>query len=342
MRKGNGMRTLVAISVLAFSGTNLFAAVDGVVLNKTSGKPQAGVSVSLVKPGQGGMRTLGSTTTDASGHFAFDKDEPGGGPQLLQASYSGVNYNKLLTPNMQTSGIELDIFESTRSAEVARVTQRMLVLEPAANHVVANETVILDNQSTTTFNDPAQGGLQFYLPPAADGQVRVQAQGPGGMPLPRAAERTPKGNIYKVDFPIKPGQTEFQVQYTLPTGSPMTFRGQVVNIKGMVAGPLRLVAPAGVTISGSDVQPLGTEPTTQATIYNVLRDGPFSVEIAGTGSLRGPEAEEGDSNDSPPATEGMPTLYQHLGWLVGLTFAILAAGLALVYRSSPVRTPYGR
>ena len=37
--------------------------------------------------------------------------------------------------------------------------------------------------------------------------MKVQVQGPQGMPLPRAAERTETEGIYKVDYPIKPGET---------------------------------------------------------------------------------------------------------------------------------------
>ncbi|MBV9036686.1 MAG: carboxypeptidase regulatory-like domain-containing protein, partial [Acidobacteriaceae bacterium] len=99
----------------------LSAAIDGTVVNRTTGKPQAGVSITLVKPGQGGMKTLGTTTSDAAGRFAFTQDQPGGGPQLLQANYAGVNYNKLMTPNIPTSGVELDVFETTKSPVVAQV-----------------------------------------------------------------------------------------------------------------------------------------------------------------------------------------------------------------------------
>jgi hypothetical protein len=145
-----------------------------------------------------------------------------------------------------------------------------------------------------------------------------------------------------VDYPIKPGETQFEVDYALPAGSPFTFRGQVVNIKGMPAGPLRLIAPAGVTLSGKDLQSVGTEPKTQANIYTVVAPGAFSAEIAGVGSLRGPEPTEADQSESPQVTEGQPQIYRHLGWLLGLALAILAAGLALLYMNSPIRAPYGK
>jgi len=193
-------------------------------------------------------------------------------------------------------------------------------------------------------NSVALGGLRFYLPPAANGQVRVNAQGPQGMPLPRAAEKTDQSDIFKIDFPIKPGQTQFEIAYVLPVGSPLTFRGRVVDIKGMQSSPLRLIAPAGVTLAGKDIQMVGTEPKTQATIYNVTASDAFSVEVTGTGSLHNGEetAASQDTSDEPQLTEGKPQIYTHMSWLIALAFCILGIGLIALYRSSPVRSPYGK
>lgn len=321
---------------------SLEAAIDGTVVNRTTGKPQSGVTITLVKPGQGGMRTLGTTVSDANGHFVFEKDEPGGGPQLLQANYKDINYNKLLTPNIPTSNVELDIFEATKSPAVAHITQQMLLLEPNTSQIAVSETVLIQNDSNTTFNNPETGELRFYLPPSANGQVRVNAQGSQGMPLPRPAERTNETDVFKVDFPIKPGETEFDVNYVLPAGSPFTFHGRVVGVKGMPSGPLRLIAPPGVTFSGTDVQQIGTEPKTQAGIYNVTASDLFSFNIAGIGSLHQQDAGSDDDADRPQVTEGNPQIYAHLGWLLTLLFGILGVGLIFLFRSSPVRSPYGK
>ena len=335
-------RALAFLAVVPLCTVSAFARIDGTVVNRTTGKPQPGVSITLVKPGQQGMQTLGTTTSDASGRFVFENDQPGGGPQLLQASYGSVNYNKLMTPNIPTSNVALDVYEVTKSPAVAHVAQRMLIVEPTLSQIAVSETVIVENDSTTTFNDADLGGLRFYLPPASNGQVRISAQGPQGMPLPRPAEKTKEADIFKVDFPIKPGQSEFQVSYVLPAGSPFTYHGQVVSVKGMQAGPLRVVAPRGVTISGNDVQQLGVEPNTQATIYNVASTGSFSFNIAGTGSLHNNDESAGDNSDSPQVTEGKPQIYAHLGWLLGLALSILAVGLVVLFRSSPVQSPSGR
>ncbi|MBV9763966.1 MAG: hypothetical protein JOZ48_03895 [Acidobacteriaceae bacterium] len=338
------MTKLFRISCLiAFSAASLFAAIDGTVVNRTTGKPQGGVNITLLKPGEQGMKNLGTTASDVSGHFAFENDQPGGGPQLLQAAYKDVNYNKLLTPNAPTSNVELEIYEPTKSPAVARLAEQMVVLEPSISQIAVEERVIVQNESKTTYNNDVLGGLRFYLPPAANGQVQINAQGPQGMPLPRPPEKTEQSDVFKVNFPIKPGQTEFEVSYVLPAGSPFTFHGQIVNVKGMPSGPLHLIVPPGVTLSGKDIELAGTEPKTQANIYKVVAPDAFSVDITGTGSLRSTDsADSADESDAPPVTEGAPQVYNHLGWLVLLAFSILGVGLIILFRNSPVRSPYGK
>ena len=119
------MRTVIFFFLCA--GT-ISAAMDGTVVNKTTGKPQAGVTVNLLKPGAQGMQSIGTTVSDAQGHFLFEHDQPGGGPQLLQAQFEHVDYNQLMTPNLPTSGVELDIYDTTKSPAVAQVGQNMFDL----------------------------------------------------------------------------------------------------------------------------------------------------------------------------------------------------------------------
>ena len=62
-----------SFALLMLAGFPLLAAVDGTVINETTGKPAAGAVISLVQPGQGGMQNLASARTDAQGGFRFDK-----------------------------------------------------------------------------------------------------------------------------------------------------------------------------------------------------------------------------------------------------------------------------
>ena len=176
------------LSMFVLLALPVWAAIDGTVTNGTTDQPQSGVSLTLVKPGAQGMQTLGQTTSDSQGHFHFEHDQPGGGPQLIQAQYQDVTYNTLLTPNIPTSGVDVRVFEATKSPAAAKIAQHMIVVQPSDGQTSVNETIIVQNNSNRTFANPESGEARFFLPPSANGQVRVQVQGPGGMPLPRPAE----------------------------------------------------------------------------------------------------------------------------------------------------------
>ena len=92
------------------------AAVDGVVTNSSTGKPQAGATVTLFQPTQQGPQFIDSVKTDAQGKFQITKEVPAGGagPLLLQAVYAGVQYNKMLPPGTPTSDVQIPVYESSK------------------------------------------------------------------------------------------------------------------------------------------------------------------------------------------------------------------------------------
>ena len=139
----------------------------------------------------------------------------------------------------------------------------MIVLEPGADGTQVTETFLFDNQTKLSFSDPAKGSAQFYVPKAAAGQVKVIVNTSGGMPIPREAGKTKQPDIYKVDYPVKPGETRFDASYTLPAGD--TFVAKNLD----PASALRLVTPKSVTLTGEGIDDLGQEPQTQAHIYNL-------------------------------------------------------------------------
>jgi hypothetical protein len=330
------MRHLLHLLLAASVALPAFSAIEGTVTNGTTNQPQPNVAMTLVKPGQQGMQTLGTTTTDAQGHFHFDKDQPGGGPQLIQAVYQGVTYNTLLTPNMSTSAVAAVVFNATKSPANAQITQHMIVVQPAQSQTNIAETIIVQNSSKETFANSELGGVRFFLPPAADGQARVSVQGPGGMPLPRAAEKTSESNVFKVDYPVKPGETQFNLSYVLPMGSPATLRGRIVKIKGQPDGPTRFIAPVGVTLASKDIRSLGQEPQTQATIYDLLTPA-YTIDVTGTGSMAQAQADDTDESDAPQVEQRNPPVYHHLAWLSVLGLGALLVGVLVLYRSSPIR-----
>ncbi len=302
-------------------------AVDGVAINVTTGKPQSGVAINLVQPSQNGMVQLGSATTDSQGQFKIDKQIPPG-PGLLQATYEGTTYNQIITPGMATTGVQLKIYDATKKAGIAKTLEHLILLEPGADLIRVSETFVLGNESTVTYNDPAKGSIQFYLPPATNGNAQVIITAPGGMPIPRPALKTPVAGIYKVDYPVKPGETRMDVSYTLPSSD--KFSGKIVASDAAT----HLVTPGTVTVTGDGIELAGREPQTQANIYN-LTGLDYNLLITGIGSLR-QEASAGagqeEEGGSPQVEIKKPRIYAQLPWVLSLAFAILALGGTMLYR----------
>ena len=261
MRKGDERVKLVVL--LALTGAVVFAApIDGVVTNGTTGKPQANATVTLFRVGQNGPETLESVKSDAAGHFVLQQDIPG--PRLIQAAYDGVTYNRMVPPGTPSSNIEIKVYQSIAKPGSARVDQHMMLLEPQPDGKMAvSESYVWNNDGKTTYNDPAKGTLQFYLPPESQGQVTVNVLAPQGMPIRRAPEKTAIPNVFKVDFPIKPGESRIDLSYGLPFTSPGEFVSKIYY-KG---GPTRVIVPPGVTLAGSDLKDMGPGPM-KATIYS--------------------------------------------------------------------------
>jgi hypothetical protein len=307
-----------------------FAAVDGVVINGTTGKPQPDVIVSLVQPSQGGMQNLGSAKTDAEGKFRIDKEAQG--PQLVQAFYAGVQYNKMVFPGAPATGVQVDVFDSSNKSGVAKVTQHFIVLQPAVDAMTVSEGILYQDDGKTTFNDPVNGSCRFYLPPEAKGQVTVTVNAPGGMPIKRPAEATKEPNVYKVSYPLKPGETRFDLNYVIPTTNPMVFSTKILHTEGASD----LVVPNGVTAKGADIELAGQEPKTQASIYRI-KNASFKVEVEGIGSLTQPDASASQGEDDsgqPTIQEVKPRIYDRLYWILGMSFAILGLGAVLLSRNA--------
>jgi hypothetical protein len=324
MWKGHGMK-LVALLVLAI--TPAFAAVDGVIVNGTTGQPQPNTVVMLIQPTQAGMQTLGTTKTDAQGKFSFDNNDDQG-PRLIQAVFQGVQYNKMVPPGMPSTGLQIPVFASTNKAGTAKVTQHFIVLQPGEKEMTVSEGLLYVGDPNVTYYDPVNGSVRFYIPAEAKGLASVTVNPAGGMPIQRPALKTKEPNVYKVDYPVRPGETRFDINYTVPTTSPMMFNDKEIHPEAAS----NLVVPSGVTAKSDDLELAGQEPKTQASIYRI-KNANFKVEVDGIGSLQQPDASS-DDNGQPQVQEVKPRIYESLYWILGMAFAILGLGSVLLARNA--------
>src|SRR5580704_7290834 len=113
MRQTHGRRRM-KLACFFLLASLAHAAVDGTIVNATSGKPQPAATVTLFQTTQQGPQNLGSVKSDAQGKFTFPQDvQPGaggGGPLLVQAVYAGVQYNLIITPGSPQSGVSVPVY----------------------------------------------------------------------------------------------------------------------------------------------------------------------------------------------------------------------------------------
>lgn len=308
------------------------AAVTGTVVNRSTGKPQAGAVVGLNRLGGGGIELIDQATSDAQGKFTINRDIQG--PHVLRTAFDGVTYNHMLPPGSPTTDLTLDVYPASKQPGAAKVSKHMLMFSPSGGQLTIEETYLYSNDGTTAWNDPDNGTLHFYLPAAAGGKVQVNATAPGGMPIPAAVDKTSKADIYKVDFAVKPGETRFDVTYAVPHTEGSAYEGKIVTKDDNTY----LIAPTGVTLTGANLSDMGQEPRSQAHIYGLQGDT-YKIELAGAAAPP-QNAEAGDQQDNGPAVEQiMPRLYSQATPLLALALGILALGFILLYRAP---TPGGQ
>ena len=135
------------------------------------------------------MQTLASVKTDAQGQFQFDKEDMRA-PHLIQALYQGVHIHKPSPAGNAATGMQVDVFDSTTRAGIAKVSQHFIVLQPGPSEMTVSEGRPVSRRSEAYLQRSGQWSVRFYLPPKPRGQVSVTINAPGGMPIQRPAEKT--------------------------------------------------------------------------------------------------------------------------------------------------------
>ena len=320
------MKNLLILSCLALP---LMANITGTVNNRTTGKPEAATTVTLYKFGQGGMEPVTSVKTDAQGSFSIDREPASQGPSMLRVEIDGISYNHIMPPGSRAQGVLMDVYNASRQPGAAKVSKHMILFQPGNGQITVNETFLVENAGKTTWADPVNGTLHFYLPAAANGQVEVHGSAPDGMPVPVPTDKTAKPDVYQAKFEIKPGETRFDLNYTVPYTDGSEFSGKVASKDENTY----LIAPSGVTMEGANLQDLGLEPRTKARIYGLSADS-YSVKLSGAVAAAPAADDTAASDTGPQIEETMPRLYTQGKLIIGLALGILALGFAVLYRAS--------
>ncbi len=185
--------------------------LTGTVTNGTTNKPAAGDDVVLLKLANG-MEEGGRTKTDAQGKFSFKLDD-GDNPHLIRAIHQGVTYHRMAPPG--TTSVEVQVFEASKKIEGLSVTADVMRFQAQGDQLQGVRLFAVDNNSNPPRTQMNDQNFEFYLPDGA--QIdNALAKTAGGQPVNSAPVPQKEKNRFAFIFPLRPGETQFQVVYHLP------------------------------------------------------------------------------------------------------------------------------
>jgi len=335
---------LPALALLLLSNLAAAQSLTGTVKNSTTGKPSSGDDVVLLSLGQG-MEEAGRTKADAKGNFTFKLD--GQGPHLIRVIHQGVTYHRMAPPG--TTSVEVEVYDVSKKVDGIELVADIMRFQAGNGTMQIERTFAVQNNSKPPRTQMNEHNLEFYVPEGAT-IGEAEAMTAGGQPVKSAP--VPEGdnarNRYSFLFPLRPGQTRFEVVYTLPySGS--------VNIDPKSVYPLEhFVAIAPKTIQFLAAQadaykntPFPGQPDANVQVAsNVTVGQPMAFKLTGEGTLAQPSDENGQSAQGssgpadnrpggglgPPIDAPNPLQKYQLPILVGIGAALGIGGVFVAWR----------
>jgi hypothetical protein len=289
------LRYLAVAAALALPLSLSAATISGTVTDRTTGKPAAGDAVHLLDLNQG-MQETARTTVDKAGHYSFTVPDANG-MHLVQVEHEKASYYGSVPPN--TTTVNIDVFDVAPQVDGVHVYADVSRVETNQQGLSVTESWFIRNESKPPRTQFGPHAFEFYLP---DGAVLegATATGPGGMAV--SASPAPLGDKghFAFLFPVRPGETRFQIGYHLPYSGSLGLRTHVA----LPTDNFAVMVPKSMSISGSGFQPLpadANEPGINTWLAtNVTPAKPIDFTVSGTGSM--PREQQGQ----PDAAQGAP------------------------------------
>ncbi len=223
--------------------------ITGAVTNGTTGKPSAGDDVTLLSLSQG-MQEVGSTKTDAQGKFSMAAPADQGIPHMVRVTHGGVNYfpqGGPLMPGATTA--EITVYDTAKKLDGISQTVEVDRFQTDGTQLQGIALFAIKNGSTPPRALDGDKTFEFVLPAGAQIDSGM-AKSPGGQPLNTMPSETDKKAHYAFSFPLRPGETQFQVSYHMPYSGEASFSPKpLAEVQHFV-----VMTPKGMTFAAKDPQ----------------------------------------------------------------------------------------
>lgn len=342
------LKIVVVTLAVLLSTVALAQTLSGTLKNGTTGKPASGDDVILIKLGQG-MEEAARTKSDPSGHFDFKL--PDTGPHLIRAVHQGVTYHSMAPPG--SNSVEVQVFDVAKKLSEISVTADVMRFQAQGNQLQVTRLFAVNNTSNPPRTQMNDQNFEFYLPDGAQ-IVDSSAETAGGQPIKNDPVPQKEKNRYAFNFPLRPGQTLFQIGFELPYSGELSLDPKSLypaqHFVVMLPKAMQFSAsPSG----GFESRANPREPSATVQVASNTEVGQsLAFKISGTGTLsdaesggNAPAADNaaGGGRDSRPGgglgppSDAPDPLEKYRWYILGGFAVILAAGA--VYITKHNRSP---
>lgn len=300
------MRRLPQISlplafVLLLVPALLADTIKGTITNGTNNKPSAGDDVILISLQQR-MQETARTKTDEHGRYSIDI--PDQGMHLIRVDHQKASYFQPAPTG--TNMVDVTVYDV--AAKVPGITTEANVMrletDPQGLHVT--QSYFVKNDSTPPKTQFSSRSYEIYLPP--DAKIEgAAAMGPGGMPV--ASSPVPMGDPghYAYLFPLRPGETQFQVTYSLPYSGSAKFTPRLADKADNVV----VMVPKSMTFTpdaSTPYTPINDDINAQTFVAkNVSPAQAIGFSVSGSGALpRDVQTAQSGSSQQPGTQDNRP------------------------------------
>ena len=287
----------VLILSLLLCSPSIAQTLTGIVTNATTNKPAAGDDVVLLSLAQG-MQEADRAQTNAKGAFTLKLDDASG-PHLVRVIHQGVTYHRMAPPG--TTSVEVQVYDAAKKVVGISVTADVMRFQADANELHGIRLFAVNNNSNPPRTQMNDQNFEFYLPDGA--QIdQSMAQTANGQPINSAPVPQKEKNRYAFIFPLRPGETQFQIAFHLP------YSGQAsINPKALygaqhfvVMFPKSMQFTPGQGASFQSMQDPRQSDAGVEVASNTAVGQPLDFTISGTGTL----GEAGDDSQGSPTPTG--------------------------------------
>lgn len=336
--------------LLIAGASPLFAAtLTGKVTNGTTNKPSAGDEVILIKLAAG-MEEVGHAKTDAAGKFSLTFADANS-PHLVRVIHQGVTYHQPAPPG--TDSVAVTVYDVSKKVSGVHAVADLMYLQTAQGKLEVMRLFAVDNTSKPPVTQMNDANFEFYMPEGAEiDEAQAQTQGGQGVniePTPQAE----KGR-YAFAFPLRPGQTQFQVTYHLSYIGKATVDPRLVYpLQHFVAILPRTITFAPAQAGAYQEKQPPDQPDAVAEVASTPQPGQkLAFEISGDGVLKGQDEQASGQTSAPaasadnrpggglgPPIEAPDPLDKYRAWILGGFGAVLVVGAIYITQRSRSSQP---